>query len=78
MPFISLGARDTFVKVESCKGPVITGGDVVFIVLFLCIQTFELCISIGLVLISKPQELLLAITLADIGAERDKRSIDFI
>ena len=38
----------------------------------------KLCISIGLVLISKPQELLLAITLADIGAERDKRSIDFI
>ena len=39
-----LGAGDTFVKVEPCKGPVITGGDVVFIVLFLCIQTFELCI----------------------------------
>ena len=27
---------------------------------------------------AKPQKLLLAITLADIGAERDKRSIDLI
>ena len=36
------------------------------------------CIIQSLVLVSKPQKLLLAITLADIGAERDKRSIDLI
>ena len=36
------------------------------------------CIIQGLVLVSKSQKLLLAIALADIGAERDKRSVDLI
>jgi hypothetical protein len=41
-----LGACDTFVVIEACELPVITGCDVAFVVSFLCLKAFKLGIGI--------------------------------